>query len=98
MNEFPTRPFVLAVIASVVIAGGTNPLVFAQDKAGTDQLAQAAKKVKHIIGHRGSCADCPENTLASYRRAIAAGATIIEMDARTTKDGVLVSSHDADIR
>ncbi len=61
-------------------------------------LSKAAKFVKHIIGHRGSCADRPENTLASYRRAIDAGATIMEMDVRSTKDGVLISLHDADVK
>lgn len=60
-------------------------------------FARAARKVRETIGHRGSCADRPENTLASYRRAIEAGATVAECDVRTTKDGFLVSSHDADI-
>jgi glycerophosphoryl diester phosphodiesterase len=59
---------------------------------------RAAGKVKHIIGHRGSCADRPENTLASYRRAIEAGATIMEMDVRSTKDGALISLHDPDVK
>src|SRR5271165_5264869 len=65
--------------------------------AAQPQPAQAAKKVREIIGHRGSCADRPENTLASYRRAIEAGATVAECDVRTTKDGFLVSSHDPHI-
>lgn len=68
-----------------------------EEKQGAD-VAQAAAKVKHIIGHRGSCADRPENTLASYRRAIEAGATIMEMDVRSTKDGALISLHDADLK
>jgi glycerophosphoryl diester phosphodiesterase len=59
--------------------------------------AQAAKKVKELIGHRGSCADRPENTLASYRRAIEAMADFGETDVRTTKDGELVLSHDGEI-
>lgn len=60
--------------------------------------AEAAKAVSSIVGHRGSSADRPENTLASYRRALEAGANIVEIDVRTTKDGVLVSMHDADVR
>lgn len=59
--------------------------------------AQAARKVKQVIAHRGSSSDRPENTLAAYRRAIEVGASATECDVRTTKDGVLVSSHDADI-
>jgi glycerophosphoryl diester phosphodiesterase len=61
-------------------------------------LAAAARKVRQVIGHRGSMHDRPENTLASYRRAIEAGATVAETDIRTTKDGALVSLHDADVR
>jgi len=61
-------------------------------------IAQAALKVKHIVGHRGSSADRPENTLASYRRAMEAGATMMEMDVRSTKDNAIISLHDADLK
>ena len=66
-------------------------------RRGRSSLAQAARNVRQIIAHRGSSSDRPENTLASYRRAIEAGATATECDVRTTKDGVLVSLHDADV-
>ncbi|MCA9069576.1 MAG: exo-alpha-sialidase [Planctomycetaceae bacterium] len=51
--------------------------------------------VRQIIAHRGSSVDRPENTLASLKRAIEAGATAVEVDVRTTKDGELVMLHDA---
>src|SRR5690606_12934395 len=51
--------------------------------------------VRQIVAHRGSSAEAPECTLASIRRAIAAGATAAEIDVRTTKDGALVVLHDA---
>jgi glycerophosphoryl diester phosphodiesterase len=73
-------------------------MTYAHAQADDARIAQAAKKVKQIIGHRGSCADRPENTLASYRRAIEAGATVMEMDVRVTKDGELISLHDADVK
>src|SRR5271156_4587031 len=80
---------------------GIAALLFFPNSLRSDEpkpdLARAARNVREIIGHRGSCADRPENTLASYRRAIEVGATVAECDVRTTKDGVLVSSHDADI-
>lgn len=60
--------------------------------------AAAAAKVQLTIGHRGSKLDRPENTLASFRRAIEAGVTATELDARTTKDGVLICRHDADLK
>src|SRR6478672_7884440 len=56
-----------------------------------------AAGVKEVIGHMGSCADRPGNTLASIRRAIEAGAHVAEVDVRTTKDGVLVCMHDAEV-
>ena len=68
-------------------------------EVGDDEgVRRAATKLKHIIGHRGSMADRPENTLASYRRAIESGATIMEMDVRATKDNVIISLHDADLK
>lgn len=54
-----------------------------------------ARVIPEIVAHRGSSADRPENTMASTRLAIEAGATVVEVDVRTTKDGVLVLSHDA---
>lgn len=62
---------------------------------GQEKAVAARAIVRHIIGHRGSCADRPENTLASARRAIEAGATAVEVDIRRTKDGQLVLLHDA---
>ena len=58
------------------------------------ELAAAALGVKQIVGHRGSSADRPENTLASTRRAIEARATAVEVDVRLSKDGRLVLRHD----
>src|SRR3954468_22894654 len=56
--------------------------------------ARAAARVREVIGHMGSCADRPGNTLAGVRRAIEAGAHAAEVDVRTTRDGALVCLHD----
>jgi glycerophosphoryl diester phosphodiesterase len=81
---------ILATVVGVVVWF----LAARQDRAA---LAEAAARVVYIVGHRGSCADRPENTLPSFRRAIEAGASAVECDVRTTRDGTLVSSHDADV-
>lgn len=47
-----------------------------------------------IIGHRGASAVAPENTMAAFLEAIAAGADGIEFDVRLTRDGVPVVIHD----
>jgi glycerophosphoryl diester phosphodiesterase len=51
-----------------------------------------------VHGHRGARAVLPENTLAGFRYAIAAGADYIEMDVAVTRDDVLVLSHDPVLR
>lgn len=47
-----------------------------------------------IIGHRGASAVAPENTLAAFEAAIAAGADGIEFDVRFAGDDVPVVIHD----
>ncbi len=48
-----------------------------------------------LIAHRGANRECPENTLAAFRRAVALGADGVELDVHRTTDGVLVVHHDA---
>jgi len=47
-----------------------------------------------IIGHRGAPFDEPENTLASFRRALELGVAAVELDVQLTKDGRLAVIHD----
>jgi len=49
------------------------------------------------IGHRGCAGEVPENTLASFERALADGAVVIETDVHLTRDGVPVLIHDDDV-
>jgi glycerophosphoryl diester phosphodiesterase len=65
--------------------------------ADPPDAAKAAARVREVIGHQGSCADRPGNTLTGARRAIEAGAHVTEVDVRTTKDGVLVCLHDPEV-
>lgn len=51
-----------------------------------------------VIGHRGSSAVAPENTLTAFRRAQDDGADAIELDVHCTRDGVAVIMHDEDIQ
>lgn len=46
------------------------------------------------FAHRGASAYCPENTMASFTRAVELGASGIETDVQMTKDGRLVLIHD----
>ncbi len=47
-----------------------------------------------VIGHRGASAVAPENTLASFRGAIAADADYVELDTRVSADDTLYCLHD----
>ena len=48
-----------------------------------------------IIGHRGSSALAPENTMAAFALALEEGADGVEFDVRLARDGVPVVIHDA---
>ena len=50
------------------------------------------------IGHRGARAYAPENTIASFRKAIEIGVDAVELDVRKTKDDQLVVIHDEDVK
>ena len=46
------------------------------------------------FGHRGSAGTHPENTLESFRAAVAMGVSYLEFDLHMTRDGQIVVSHD----
>lgn len=48
-----------------------------------------------IVAHRGSSFEAPENTLASFKKAIEDGVEAIELDVRETVDRVPVVIHDS---
>ncbi|MBV9880437.1 MAG: glycerophosphodiester phosphodiesterase [Gemmatirosa sp.] len=54
-----------------------------------------ASGTRLVVGHRGNSAHAPENTLASFRQAVALGADALELDVRLTADGHVVVHHDA---
>lgn len=45
------------------------------------------------IGHRGYKAAFPENSMAGFHGAVAAGAHAVETDVHLSRDGVVVLSH-----
>ena len=55
------------------------------------------KSTLQISAHRGNASSAPENTLAAFKNALQAGAHFIEVDVRTTKDGILMIMHDANL-
>ena len=49
------------------------------------------------VSHRGASVRFPENTLASFRAALAVGAGVLELDVRVTRDWHPVVMHDATV-
>jgi len=50
-----------------------------------------------VIGHRGDSQAAPENTLASFRGAVAKHADYVELDSRVSADGTLYCLHDGTV-
>ena len=50
-----------------------------------------------VVAHRGASGHRPEHTLDAYRLAIRMGADDIELDLVSTRDGVLVARHEAEL-
>jgi glycerophosphoryl diester phosphodiesterase len=50
------------------------------------------------FAHRGARAECRDNTMGSFRRALELGAGGIESDAWVTADGAVVLDHDGAVR
>lgn len=55
--------------------------------------------IKHVgkmtvAGHRGDMYNCYENTMDSFKTAVANGVDMVETDVRLTKDDVLILMHD----
>jgi glycerophosphoryl diester phosphodiesterase len=47
-----------------------------------------------LYAHRGASAECPENTMAAFERAMAIGVDALEMDVHVTRDDQLIVAHD----
>ena len=64
----------------------------------SDRLPESLRpQPGHIrtIAHRGDSSSAPENTIAAFEAAVAAGSDLIEIDVRLAADGVPVIMHDA---
>src|SRR5262245_33791522 len=75
--------------------------LFASDMHASDSATPAtqllASKRPLVIAHRGYSEFAPENTLPSFKLAMAAGADLVELDYYHSKDGQLVVMHDPDL-
>ena len=49
---------------------------------------------RRLYAHRGASAECPENTLPAFERALELGCDALEMDVHLTRDNQLIVAHD----
>ena len=86
------RKLLWASFGSLLIAGTLS----AQKPASAvnPEIRKAASNVSQIIAHRGASIERPECTVSAIRRSIEVGATAVEVDVRTSRDGELFILHD----
>ena len=83
--------FLTYILLLFTLSCTTHFSAFAQSKFIAKKLAA---KDLHIVAHRGAHQQHPENSIASIKAAIKLGVTVVELDVRSTKDGVLILMHD----
>jgi glycerophosphoryl diester phosphodiesterase len=71
--------------------------VLAQAAEGRPVPREPRQGGVYVVAHRGAHEGIPENTLAAYAKAIELGADFVEIDARATKDGRIVSMHNGTV-
>jgi glycerophosphoryl diester phosphodiesterase len=86
------------VMATMLGAGGAGMAEAApapEPEAEPPALALLRAPRPLVIAHRGFSTAAPENTLPAFRLALDAGADLVELDFRQSRDGELVVLHDA---
>lgn len=83
------RPLWGATLALAMLAGGV--LMLLVERLDTPEAVA-------VTAHRGGSPRAPENTLAAFRDAYAAGADYVELDVQRTRDEAIVVFHDGDFQ
>ena len=76
------------------IEQGRRPWLY-RNAGASVTLPESIMPYPRLCAHRGFSKALPENTMPAFGAAVALGAREIEFDLWSTKDGVLVSCHDA---
>ena len=80
----------LVLVAALLLAASPLP-------PGNGVLPPPKHGGVYVVAHRGAHDGVPENTVAAYRRAAEMGVDFVEVDLRETKDGAIVSVHNAKV-
>jgi glycerophosphoryl diester phosphodiesterase len=87
----------VAVVAGAAVAYAALSLSEGRPVADHEFFKGDSARRPVVIAHRGGAGLWPENTLHAFERALVAGADVIEMDVRSTRDGRLVIHHDESV-
>lgn len=86
------------VLATLALLWGICQFIPARGAVrGTNPFRAPAAGRPLIIAHAGGAGLNPANTLEAFAGSVELGCDMLEMDVRLTKDGVLVTHHDATI-
>ncbi len=81
---------IIAVIAAVIMALYTGGLVYKYVGLNTAKM--------EVTAHRGASEFYPENTMSAFKGGLSLGADWEELDVQQTKDGVIIVSHDTNLK
>lgn len=81
-------PAIVGLVAVTGLALGIGALLVSRLDLHDDVL---------VTAHRGASLQAPENSLAAFRAALAAGTDYVELDVQRLRDGTLVVVHDGDL-
>lgn len=99
MGEDRLRRTVRALAAAVAVAAGLAVAAPGPARAVPRDPDRVPSMVSSamVVAHRGASGYRPEHTLEAYRVAVAQGADAIEPDLASTRDHVLVDTHDVEL-
>ncbi len=92
------RPKGLPGRVLLFVLAGLAALCFWQFTFGALSHYDVSSVKPAIVSHRGCSAEAPENSIPAFEKAIEAGVQWIELDVHQTKDGVVVVTHDDNLK
>jgi glycerophosphoryl diester phosphodiesterase len=88
--------YALGIVAGLGVAIYIGLILVSKPMPDHPFFADSGTKML-VIAHQGGEGLRPSNTMAAFTNAVELGADMLEMDIHSTKDGVLVTIHDATI-
>ncbi|KAI0722665.1 PLC-like phosphodiesterase [Earliella scabrosa] len=94
LRTLPTLPFLRSLVCTFRTASAAVAVIIRENVRTMSVSTPGPVKLPECWGHRGASAAFPENTLASFERAIQDGAEGIESDVHVSIDDVVLMFHD----